>query len=167
MLGILAVSIIILAALVYLIFFNKSDEIIVNDKPAKEEVQNDNQNKQRYVEVKPRPMETIKTDSIISNTKNTILSADSLLLNIKASDTSWVRIVIDDTLEEEFILFPQSQKNIRAGDNYKIAFGRAKSIELQMNEKSLKFNPRTEVSYILIDKKGLKYLTRSEYMGSN
>ncbi len=167
LLGVLAVSILILAALVYLIFFNKSDEIIVNDKPAKEEVQNDSPNKQRYVEVKPRPLETIKTDSIISNTKNTILSADSLLLNIKASDTSWVRIVIDDTLEEEFILFPQSQKNISAGKNYKIAFGRAKSIELKINEKPLKFNPRTGVSYVLIDKKGLQYLTRSEFMGSN
>ncbi len=163
----LGVSILILAALAYLIFFNKSAEIIVNDKPAKEEVQNDNPNKQRYVEVKPRPLETIKTDSIISNTKNTILSADSLLLNIKASDTSWVRIVIDDTLEEEFILFPQSQKNIRAGVNYKIAFGRAKAIELQINKKPLKFSPRTEVSYVLIDKNGLQYLTRSEYMGSN
>ncbi len=166
--GILVAVILVLAALVYLIFFNKSDEIIINEKPAGEVVQKDNQNKQRYVEETP-PMNTANISDSNSNINNSkiIPAVDSLLLNIKATDTSWVRIVIDDTLEEEFILFPQSQKNLRAGMKYKIAFGRAKNISLQLDEKPLKFTPRTEVSYVLIDKKGIQYLTRSEFMGNN
>ena len=167
MLIILAVVILILAALVYVIFFNKSDEIIVNDKATNEVThnENDNTNKQRYIEKTPPAVTTNETDSVDSANEKVIPSADSLLLNIKATDTSWVKIVIDDTHEKEFILFPHSQKNIRAGKNYKIAFGRAKAIEIHLNEKSLKFNPRSKVTYVLIDKNGLQYLSRSEFMG--
>ncbi len=138
----------------------------MSEKQGEEVVTGNTQNNKRYVEETP-PVNTNSTDTINNSSTKVMPSLDSLLLNIKAIDTSWVRIVIDDTLEEEFILFPKSQKYLRAGTKYKIAFGRAKAIELKMNEKPLKFDPRTEVSYVLIDKNGIQYLTRSEYMGNN
>ena len=165
-LGIFVAAIFILAFLVYLIFFKQSNEIIVNDKPAEQVVTENNQNKQRYVEETP-PVNAMNDDSSSAVNNKIGMAVDSLLLSIKAVDTSWVKILVDDTLDEEFILFPQSQKNIKAGTNYKIAFGRAKSITLELNQKPLKFSPRTEVSYILINNDGLQYLTRSEYMGSH
>ncbi len=122
LLGTFVAAIFILAFLVYLIFFKPSNEIIVNDKPAEEVISDSDKNQQRYVEEVP-PETTFNNDTSATGNNNIISSTDSLLLSIKTVDTSWVKIVIDGRLDEEFIMFPNSQKRIKAGTNYRIAFG--------------------------------------------
>lgn len=145
--GAIVGSLIILFGIIYLVFFNKSNEIVVSEKPYDEVV---TESKARYEEVPGN-----KADSLQGNT----VSADSLNLLIQTTDTSWVKLILDNTTEEEFILFPNSQKSIKAANNFKITFGRSSAIKLQLNNKPLDFNPGSRVvSHVMINSKGLEYL---------
>lgn len=145
--GIAVGTVIILFGLIYIIFFNKSSEIIVPEKPYDEVV---SESRQRYEEALPTKADSVKSNAV---------SADSLNLTIQTTDTSWVRIIMDNTREQEFIMFPNSQKTIKAADNYKITFGRSPAIKLQLNNKPLSFNPGSRnVTYVKIDAKGLEFL---------
>jgi transcriptional regulator with XRE-family HTH domain len=146
MLGIALVSIVAIAILVYFLFLRPSNEIIVPEKPIEEVIK---ENKQRYIENE-------KPDTTVNNS---IVRSDSLNLTIQANDTSWVKIILDDSTEDEFILFPKSQKTILAENNYKITFGNSGSVVLTLNNKSLNFaGKKGSVKYVYIDKNGLKYL---------
>jgi transcriptional regulator with XRE-family HTH domain len=148
-------GIIVVFGLVYLIFFNNGNEIVVPEKPYDEVV---SQTRQRYEE-KP----TAVTDSI----QNTSASSDSLNLLIQTTDTSWVKIILDDSSTEEFILFPNSQKSIKAENNFKITFGRSSAIKLHLNSKPLTFNPGSKtVTHVLINSKGLEYLYNAPTAGN-
>ena len=147
-------ALIILFGIIYLLFFNNSDEIVVSEKPYDEVV---TESRQRYEEV---PSGT--TDSSVTNKR----SVDSLNLTIQTTDTSWVRVIIDNTREEEFIMFPNSQKMIKAADNYTITFGRSSAIKLQLNNRPLSFNPGSRnVTYVKIDSKGLEFLNKPPETG--
>ena len=80
-------------------------------------------------------------------------------MNILATDTSWVKIILDDKKEMEFILFPNSQKSIKTLDDYKITLGNAGAIKFQMNDKPLSFSAKPGgVLHVQINKNGLTYL---------
>jgi hypothetical protein len=90
---------------------------------------------------------------------STVSETDSLVLTIRAMDTSWIRIRLDDTRTEEFILFPNSQKSMKASDNYKIIFGNAHGVQVDLNGKAMAFNPkRISVLRVQIDNSGIKEL---------
>lgn len=132
--------------IIYLLFFKNSDEIIVAEKPIEEVIEG---NQQRFV-----PKEESQ-----QNLADVSQQSDSLVLNIFASDTSWVKIILDDAKAEEFILFPNSQKSIKAVNNYKITLGNAGAIKFHMNEKPLNFSGKAgSVVYVQINKTGLTYL---------
>jgi len=142
--GAIGVIFVFVLLFIYLVFFKSSNEIIVAEKPI-EEVVKDSQ--QRFVEEKPK-------QDIAKSTPQ-----DSLVLNISASDTSWVKIILDDKSEMEFILFPKSQKSIKALDDYKITLGNAGAIKFQMNDKPLNFSGKPgSVLHVQINKEGLTYL---------
>ncbi len=138
---------IILIGLIYLLFFNESNEIVVPEKPYDEVV---TESQQRYQET-PAQAE--------DSTQNNIVSGDSLNLLIQASDTSWIKLILDNKKEEEFILFPNSQKSLKAEDGFKITFGRSSAIKLQLNNKPLDFKPESKsVSHVKITSSGIEYL---------
>lgn len=130
---------------VYLLFFKDSNEIVVAEKPFEEVVK---ENQQRFVQEEEPP-----------GSVNTSQQSDSLVLNVFASDTSWVKIVLDNSKAEEFILFPNSQKSIKAMNDYKITLGNAGAIKFQMNDKPLNFSGKAgSVIHVQINKSGLTYL---------
>jgi len=134
---------ILLVFILYLIFIKDSDEIVVAEKPI-EEVIEDNQ--QRFEE----PNQNI--------TDNTQLS-DSMTLTVLSSDTSWVQIIFDDKSQEEFTLFPNSQKSIKAENNFKITLGNSGVIKFQMNKQPLNYTGKEgSKAYIQINREGLTYL---------
>ncbi len=144
--GVAAAGGAVLLLLIYFLFFTKTSEIVVTEKPIEEVIKE----KERF------------SDPNRAKTEQPALipAADSLSLLIKANDTSWVKIILDDFDEEEFILFPQSQKIIKAKDNYKITFGNYTRIELFLNNKPLDpGNNKKSVVHVLIDSTGLKYLS--------
>ena len=93
-------------AIIYFFFLRQSHEIIVPEKPIEEVIK---ENKQRYIANE-------KTDSLA----NKSISSDSLNLTIMSKDTSWIKIIVDDKKVDDFILFPHSQKDIVAGNSFKI-----------------------------------------------
>jgi transcriptional regulator with XRE-family HTH domain len=143
----LTAATIFFTGIIYLFLFSGTDNIIVPEKPWEEIIED---TYGRYDEE-----ETIAAMSEVKGT-------DSLTLNIRALDTSWIRIRIDDSRTEEFILFPASQKSMKAAGNYKIIFGNARGVQLDFNGKPLSFNPRnSNVLRIQIDNSGIKELDQN------
>jgi len=133
-------------AIIYFFFLRQSSEIIIPEKPIEQVIK---ENKQRYIANE-------KADSLA----NKSVSSDSLNLTIVSKDTSWIKIIVDDKKVDDFILFPHSQKDIVAGNNFKITIGNSGGIELDLNNKSLNFEGKEgKVKYVSINKGGLKYLS--------
>jgi cytoskeletal protein RodZ len=140
--GAIAFFSLLMIFLIYLVFFRNSNEIIVAEKPIEEIIEG---NQQRFVQKEPE--------------QNIPQQSDSLVLSIYASDTSWVKIIMDDVKVEEFILFPNSQKSIKAVNNYKMTLGNSGAIKFQMNDKPLNFSGRAgSIAYVQINKAGLTRL---------
>jgi transcriptional regulator with XRE-family HTH domain len=137
-------GIIILFTLIYFLFIDKSEQIIVVEKPIEDVIKQN----QRYVE----------SDQTTNGSNLGVGITDSLVLTINANDTSWIKVSIDGQASGEFILLPNSQKIIKAKTNYKITFGNSGAINLQLNNRPLSFSGvRKSASNVLIDKEGLKY----------
>jgi cytoskeletal protein RodZ len=152
--GALIGGVIIVFGLIYLIFLKGGNEIVVSEKPYDEVIA---ESQQRYEE---------KPDMLADSLQNRPAASDSLSLLIQTTDTSWVRIISDNSKEEEFILFPNSQKSFKAADNFNITFGRSSAIKLRLNDKPLPFDPRSKtVSYVMIDSAGLTYLHKPPAKG--
>lgn len=145
-----AVVILAVLAIVYFFFTKSSKEIIVTEKPIEQVIK---ENESRYKVNTPAAKDT-SSSSTATSVKN-----DSLSLFISSNDTSWIRIVVDDSTVDDFIMFPQSQKTVDANNNYKITFGNSGAIQLKLNNKKLDFEGKNgKVKYVLINKHGLKYL---------
>jgi cytoskeletal protein RodZ len=130
--------------LIYLLFFRSSNEIVVEEKPIEEIIQDN----QRFVEENPS-----------NNSANNSAVSDSMVLTVFSGDTSWVKIILDDIKAEEFILFPNSQKTIKAADNYKITLGNSGGIKFRLNNNPVNYNGKAgTLSYVQIDKNGLTNL---------
>ncbi len=148
MIGAIAGGIVIVFLIIYFAFLRGSSEIIVTEKPY-DQVRKEN--KQRYIEETPKsePADTAIT-----------VSSDSLSLMVEANDTSWIKILLDGSTPEEFTLFPDSRKNIKAKSSYQMIIGNAAAMRFKLNNKPLSFSgKKNEVKYISIDSTGLKYLT--------
>jgi transcriptional regulator with XRE-family HTH domain len=143
-----AALVLIIFFLVYFLFIKKSPDIIVDEKPVDELIQ---ESKQRYIEDEPKKM--VEDTSNKSTTVN-----DSLRLSITASDTCWVKAVVDTVKQDEFRLYPHTSRTISAGSNFRIRVGNAYKIQLQLNNKPLNFEPKSKVSTFKVDASGLKFL---------
>ncbi len=152
--GVISGSAIVLFLIIYFLFLRSNSEIVVAEKPY-EEIRQENQ--QRYVKE--------KTAAVPDNT-GTAFRSDSLSLLIRASDTSWIKIGIDNGGAEEFKLFPLSSKVVKAASVFNLIVGNAGSTQLKLNNKDLNLSgKKNEVKYISIDKNGLKYLDNPPTFG--
>lgn len=134
---------ILLFSIVYFLFLNNGDQIIVEEKPIEDVI---SQNQRYLADESP--------DGGITAEENL---SDSLLLAINASDTSWIKVAIDELKPEEFILLPNSQKSIKAKNKYEIILGNSGAVKLLLNNKPLTFTGRTKTSLnVYIDKDGIK-----------
>ena len=153
-LGAVAGAVVIIFLVVYFAFMKSDSSIIVTEKPY-EQVRKENQ--QRFIKEKPE-----------TNKKITSEPVDSLSLLMEASDTSWVKILLDNQKVEEFILFPNSKKDIKARSNYRMIIGNSGAINFKLNNKELKFKGQNKkVKYVSIDSSGLKYLNQPPNFGNN
>ena len=152
----IAAGAIVVLTAVYFIFIKNSSDIIVSEKPYNEVKQS---SKERYIEETP--------EKTAPGSLKTVSAVDSLSLEIDASDTSWVKLLLDGSRPEEFTLFPGSRKEIKAAKNYQIIVGNAAVTHFILNKKPLKFTgKKKEVKYISIDSTGLKYLSSPPNFGN-
>lgn len=141
--GIVILGAILFIYFLYQLFFENSNEIVVTEKPIEEIIED----QQRFEE----------PDQQVNNAVS-----DSISLTLLSSDTSWVQIVFDDVIQEEFTLFPNSQKTIQTGNNFKITLGNSGAINFRLNNQPLNYTGRKgSVAYVQINKDGLTYLPNS------
>lgn len=146
----IAVGLVAVLTIIYFAFIKGSSDIVVSEKPY-EQVQKDNE--QRFTTDTQKPA---ATDSVYT------VKSDSLSLELESNDASWVKILVDGTKTEEFTLFPNSHKEVKALKNYRMTIGNAGAIQLKLNNKPLNFfGNKREVKYVSIDSTGLQYLTSS------
>lgn len=141
--GLIVIGIIIIIVVLFLNLINGSDDIVIAEKPIEEIIED---NRQRFEEPQ-------------QNAADQVQLSDSLNLTVLASDTSWVQIIYDDKNRDEFTLFPNSQKTIRAGNNFKITLGNSGAVKFRLNNQSVEFSGKAgSVSYVQINKDGLTRL---------
>lgn len=147
--GLGGVGLIIVAALVYLIFFNQSNKIIVEETPIDEVLLESNE---RY-------SEEPSFDQSAADSVNMFTSSDSLYLTFFAKETSWVYVVLDNNRTQEFTLNPNSKFSVAATREFKATVGNSGGVTLQLNNQSVEFVGRSgSVRHFKLDKTGLVYL---------
>jgi cytoskeletal protein RodZ len=139
------ISVAVVLILIYFLFIDRGETIIVAEKPIEEVIKQN----QRYIE----------DEQSGPSTDAGIGISDSLVLTINTSDTSWIKVSIDKNIPEEFILLPNSQKSIKAKTDYNLTLGNSGAIKLQLNNKPIAFSGKTKsVLNVLVDREGVKYL---------
>lgn len=147
--GLGGVGLIIVAALVYFLFFNQNNKIIVEENPIDEVIEESNQ---RYIEER-------SDIQVPADSTSTSASSDSLHLTFFAKDTSWIFVVLDNNRTQEFTLTPNSKMSVTALNNFKATVGNSGSVTLQLNDKDVDFTGKSRsVRYFKLDKTGLVYL---------
>ena len=136
---------IVIFLIIYFAFFKSSNEIVVAEKPIEDVIQ---ENRQRFVEEEPQ-------QEAVDNTA----PVDSFALTVFSSDTSWIKIIYDDAKVGEFTLFPNSQKTVKARDNFKLIVGNSGGVKFQLDNKPVNFVGKAgSIKYVQIDKNGVSYL---------
>lgn len=147
--GLGGVGLIIVAALVYLLFFNQSNKIIVEETPIDEVLLESNE---RY-------SEEPSFDQSAADSVDMFTSSDSLYLTFFAKETSWVYVVLDNNRTQEFTLNPNSKFSVAATREFKATVGNSGGVTLQLNNQSVEFVGRSgSVRHFKLDKTGLVYL---------
>ncbi|HMN17990.1 MAG: helix-turn-helix domain-containing protein [Ignavibacteriota bacterium] len=147
--GLGGVGLIIVFALVYFLFFNQNNKIIVEEIPIDEAIEESNQ---RYIE--ERADIQVPDDSASVH-----ISSDSLYLTFYSKDTSWIFVVLDNNRTQEFTLTPNSKMSVAAANNFKAIVGNSGAVTLQLNNKNVDFAGKSgSVKYFKLDKAGLVYL---------
>lgn len=148
--GLAGIGVIIIAALVYFIFLNHSNKIIVEETPIDEVVKQSSE--QRYEEEKPLTESSDETDTNVVN-------GDSLYLTFYAKESTWVFMVLDNNRTQEFTLNPNSKFVVAALQEFKGTVGNSGGIVMQLNNKDIEFAGRSGiVKHFKLDKNGLVYL---------
>ncbi len=136
-----AVILIGILTVVYFMFIKKDQNIIIQEKPMEEIFDNSDR---------------FEVDESPSKSNAFIASQDSLEVNLKALDSSWVKFISDTRDTSEFILLPRRDKKIKALNKIELLIGNSGGIEIYMNEKKLNFTGKKgEVKSVMIDSKGL------------
>lgn len=138
---------VVLFVLVFFLFINGSDDIIVEEKPYEEVLQ---ETPNRYIE-EERNQTTEET--IAANIKELVLT----ITNVDSADTSWVLVIVDGKSIEDFLLLPKISKTIRANNNFNFTLGNSGVIKLILNGEVVDFNGRRGAPrYFKLDAKGLE-----------
>jgi cytoskeletal protein RodZ len=139
--AILAIVIIIITAVYFFFIRSTSDEIII-ETPYEEIIKD----QESLYEVK----EDMKQEEPAAIDEN------QFVLRVDASDTSWIKIVIDEEPGREYILNPKSTKNFEARSLIELTLGNSGGITLYLNEEKLNFSgAKGRVRNIKINENGI------------
>lgn len=135
------ISVIGLVILIYFIFFTGEPEKIIRETPYEEILE---ENKKRYEE---------------TFAENEEITSDSLVLSFTASDSCWIRVVLDEAVPKEYFLRPKQSLVIKAKESFNLVLGNYRSVLLTLNEKNLLLeDQKGSVAKITIDRNGVRPL---------
>ncbi|MCW8810321.1 MAG: helix-turn-helix domain-containing protein [Ignavibacteriaceae bacterium] len=150
-------GIVVVAIIIFIAFFNKSSNIIVEEKPYDKVLE---ETKGRYI------VPEKKDESL-----NTNINLDSLILqiaNVDSLDSAWVMVIYDDKSKEDFLLYPKRAKTISAFDNFKLTLGNSGVISLILNNHKLNFDGRRgAVRHYMVSKDTIERLTSPPILHTN
>lgn len=137
----------LLLLLIFSVFINGSDDIIVEEKPYDEVLQ---ETPNRYIEEEGNQTTEEKITANIEELTLTITNVDS-------TDSSWVLVIVDDKSIEDFLLLPKISKTIKANNNFNFTLGNSGVVNLNLNGKVVEINgSRGVVRHYKLDANGLK-----------
>lgn len=145
--GIAALGLIIISVLVYVIFFNNTEEIIIEERPYEEVLQN---TPSRFIE---EPADTVSeqpVDAVLDQLTLTISNVDSV-------DSAWVYVISDGTTTKEFLLLPNISSTVTANNNFRFTLGNSGVIKLTLNNEEIPFDgSRGAVRHFKVDRNGIE-----------
>lgn len=127
------------AAIVYILVTGSEPEEIIRETPYEDILE---ENKNRYEESFPEEA-----------------GYDSLTLAFTASDSCWIKVVLDEAIPKEYFLHPKGELTIKAATSFNMVLGNYRSVKLTLNGNPLSIeNQKTNVARITIDKEGVRPL---------
>ena len=146
LLGLAGAAAIIIAAIVIFVWNGNSEPEIVKENPYENILEDKTQ--ERF----EAPSQEVAAPARL----------DSLTLKITTIDTSWIRILIDGSDEQEYIMHPNREKNFKAAKEFKLLTGNAGGLVLYLNGKKLDFdNPRGAIRNLKINSDGVERIESS------
>lgn len=145
--GVSVIGILLAALLVFFLFIKESNDIIIEEKPYEEVLQ---ETPNRYIE-EENNQTTVET--IEANIEDLTLT----ITNVDSTDSSWVLVIVDDKSIEDFLLLPKISKSIKANSNYYFTLGNSGVLKLILNGNVVDFNGRRgSARYFKLDANGLE-----------
>lgn len=85
------------------------------------------------------PKEAPSRDQHVSNTRgsDTVESVEKFILQIKAVEDTWIKVIVDNKEPNEYNLSAGEQMEIGASAGYNLLIGNATGVELRLNEKPI------------------------------
>jgi cytoskeletal protein RodZ len=136
---------VVLAIAIYLFLIRGSSKQIITEKPYDEVLE------ERSLAERRRFLED-------SETINEISESDSLVLSIRAVDSSWFRIVTDKNIEKEYYLRPKQSIELKASESFSLVIGNSSGVSLTLNNEILPLNVvKGRALKCIVDRNGLSY----------
>lgn len=140
------IGVIVITLLVYFLFLNNGNDIVIEEKPYDEVLR---ETPKRFVEE--------KTNDNNINLQQNLEEMTLTISNVDSSDSAWIMVVMDDTTSREFLLLPKISTTVRAYNNFEFTLGNAGVIELLLDNKKLEFEgKRGAVRFFKLDRNGLE-----------
>ena len=141
------VGVALIVMLAYFLFIDGSADIIVEEKPYEEVLQ---ETPNRYIEEESNQT-TVET--IAANIEELTLT----ITNNDSTDSSWVLVIVDGKSTEDFLLPPKISRTIKANSNYYFTLGNSGVVKLILNGEVVDFDGRLGAPrYFKLDANGLE-----------
>ena len=140
------IGVIVITLLVYFLFLNNGNDIVIEEKPYDQVLQ---ETPKRFVEE--------KTNDNNINLQQNLEVMTLTISNVDSTDSAWVMVVMDDTTSREFLLLPKISTTVKAYKSFEFTLGNAGVIELLLDDKKLEFEgKRGAVRFFKLDRNGLE-----------
>lgn len=127
----------------YFLFFSSGEKVIVKETS--------------FDEILSTESERYKLTT--EDSSSVFYSGDRLNLVLTARDTVWIRALIDDVRQTEFLLRPTEMKRLIANSKYKLLIGNLPGIEFSLNNNNISLDSLSNVvGNVLIDREGIRLL---------
>lgn len=142
-----AISFVGFLLIVYFSFFYDNSEIIVPERPAEESIL---ESKKRFENETKAENDFVHSDS----TNN-----DSLVVFLKAIDSSWLKVEFDNLTTKEFYLYKNNQLELKTKERFFMLIGNAAGLDIKFNNQKVYFPEKVKsIARIILDRSGVKHI---------
>jgi cytoskeletal protein RodZ len=145
--GVSVIGSVLFLLLIFVLIINGSDDIIVEEKPYNEVLQ---ETPNRYIE---EESSQTSEEEMAANIEELTLT----IANIDSTDSAWVLVIVDNKSIEDFLLLPKISKTIKANNNFNFTLGNSGVVNLKLNGNVINFDGRRgAIRYFKLDANGLE-----------